>query len=37
MTHELLGTRRLEPKVVVLDRPGALKWTLTVDSNGVVR
>jgi len=37
MTHELLGTRGLESQVVVLDKPGGLKWTLIVDSNGVVR
>jgi hypothetical protein len=37
MTREVLGTKRLEARAMVTNERGTLKWTLTVDSNGVVR
>ena len=36
-TREVLGTRRLESRTMVINEPGTLKWTVIVDANGVVR
>jgi hypothetical protein len=37
ITREVVGIKRLEAKAMVTNERGTLKWTLTVDSNGVVR
>jgi len=37
VTREVLGTKRLEARAMVTNERETLRWTLTVDSNGVVR